>query len=125
MTNFFKYYIRNSLYNAAIMLTGGTVIQIFMANAGMRNEIICIYTSLVNIITVCVNLFLSKYADTIADTKKNNYKNIIAYVNMSFRVFTAVFHLSADTAFYTHKICHDSCRSITGISDCFIFYIRL
>lgn len=77
MSNKIKYYLVNCLYLSAIMLSSGTVIQIFMTNAGISKQLIGVYSSLVNIVSLTVTTLFSKFADEIRDIKRANTKSIL------------------------------------------------
>lgn len=70
MSNKVKFFLVNSLYSGAITLSGGTVLQIFMTNAGVSNQLIGIYTSLISIASMSVNLLYSKAADEVRNVKR-------------------------------------------------------
>ncbi len=77
MSNKIKYYLVGSLYLSAIMLSSGTVIQIFMTNAGISKQLIGVYSSLINIVSLTVNMLFAKFADEIKDVKRANTKSIL------------------------------------------------
>lgn len=62
--------MRNALYEIAYMFSAGTIIQIFMTNAGIESTSIGIYTAALSIITLSVHFLISKYANTVKDIKK-------------------------------------------------------
>ncbi len=70
MSNKVKFFAERAFQGMVESLSGGTILQIFMTNAGIGSEGIGLYGSLLSIIPMAVNLLFSKAVDEVRNVKK-------------------------------------------------------
>ena len=67
--NFYKLYLRDTLYATALMFSSGTVIQTYLKTVGVGDSAIGLFTSVANIVQVAVFIFFSGIFDRIGKVR--------------------------------------------------------